>query len=104
MQYDEEGTEPPEGFDWDPAKEAINRGKHEIQFRRATRVFFDSAHIDEDTSRPEHGEQRRKAIGSVQGDLMTVIYTVRDGKRRIISARKVRPDERRKYHQGQRLS
>ena len=103
MQYDPEGVDPPIGFDWDPDKEASNREKHGIRFRRASLVFFDENHVDEDSTRPGHDELRRKATGSVMGTMITVIYTIRDGKRRIISVRGIRPDERRAYRQGQGL-
>jgi uncharacterized DUF497 family protein len=53
--------------------------------------------LDEDSSKPEHGEPRRRAIGLVQGRLVTVIYTNRPPAIRIISARGTRVDERKRY-------
>ena len=104
MQYFPWQDDPPEGFEWDRDKAITNREKHQIGFRDATLVFLDDRRTDEETTRPEHGEERRKTTGMVQGDLMTVIYTVRANHRRIISARRVRTDERRKYDQGQAVS
>ena len=104
MQYFPEQDDPPEGFDWDLEKAMINREKHRFGFRDATLVFLDDKRIDVDSSRPEHGEARRRTTGLVHGQLMTVIYTVRGGLRRIISARGVRPNERREYDQGRTLS
>lgn len=103
MQYFPGQDDPPEGFDWDLEKAMINREKHRVGFRDATLVFLDDRRMDEDSSRPEHGEVRRKTTGMVRGQLMTVIYTVRGGQHRIISARGVRPNERRQYDQGQAL-
>jgi hypothetical protein len=87
-------------FDWDDAKQAINEAKHGISFVDAATVFDDPAHVVEDSTRPEYGEDRRKAIGTVSGRVVAVIVTDREGRRRIISARRARPDERRHYHQG----
>jgi uncharacterized DUF497 family protein len=66
-------------------------------------VFLDLQGADEDSTRPEYGEARRKIIGAVRGLLITVVYTTRGDLRRIISARRVRPDERGKYDQGTSL-
>jgi uncharacterized protein len=87
-------------FDWDPAKDAANLAKHEIGFDDAVRVFADPAHYLEDSSRPEHGERRVKAIGMVDGVVIAVIFTDRNRRRRIISARKARRDERTRYGEG----
>jgi uncharacterized protein len=80
-------------FDWDPDKREINLDKHGIDFVRAVEVFKDSHRLDEDATRPEHGEQRRKVIGRVGQLMVCVIYTDRDDRRRIISARRARRDE-----------
>jgi uncharacterized DUF497 family protein len=41
-------------------------------------------------------------IGMVENRLLFVAYTMRDGRIRIISARKAEPCERRKYHDENR--
>lgn len=87
-------------FEWDVAKDETNILKHGIDFDTASDVFDDPKCLIEDSTRPEHGEVRRKAIGKVQGRLITVIFTDRDHVRRIISARRVRNNERRKYNQS----
>jgi uncharacterized protein len=87
-------------FEWDPAKDAANEAKHGISFVRAATVFDDPHHLEEDTTKPEFGEQRSKAIGMVGQYLVTVIYTDRQDKRRIISARRARNDERARYDQS----
>ncbi len=87
-------------FEWDPAKDAANLEKHGIGFDDAVFVFRDPLHIVEDSSRPEHGEIHGKAIGLLFGMVTTVIFTERHGKRRIISARRARRDERVRYDRG----
>jgi uncharacterized DUF497 family protein len=84
-------------FDWDPDKRLVNIEKHGIDFRRAIEVFADRQHILEDSTRPEHGELRSKAIGRVDSIMMCVIFTDRGNQRRIISARRARRDEREQY-------
>ncbi len=87
-------------FEWDAAKDAANQEKHGIAFARAVAVFTDPFAIDEDGTTPEHGENRRKAVGRVGAEFVTVIYTDRPNARRILSARRARRNERVKYHQG----
>ncbi len=88
-------------FDWDPAKNDTNLAKHGIGFVRATRVFNDPHRIVSDSTRPEFGEVRMKAIGMVGDRLVAVIYTDRGSTRRMISARSARDHERREYRESQ---
>ncbi len=88
------------GFEWDDIKEAANVGKHGIRFDEAATVFDDPNVYVEDATRAEFGERRWKAIGSVGPALVAVIFTVRGDRRRIISARRAKRDERRSYDQG----
>jgi len=87
-------------FEWDDTKERSNEQKHGISFTDAADVFDDPYHIEEDVTRPEHGERRFKAIGTVGAYVVAVIYTDRGDRRRIISARRAKRNERRQYHQG----
>ena len=91
-------------FDWDPVKREANLQKHEVDFLDAVEVFDDAQRILEDTTRPEHGEQRTKAIGRVGAALLCVIFTDRGEERRIISARRARRDERERYRQSAEAS
>jgi uncharacterized protein len=87
-------------FEWDPDKDAANEAKHDISFAEATTVFDDPQLIEEDVTRPEHGERRFKAVGRLGQFIGAVIYTDRDGRRRIISARRARRREREQYRQS----
>jgi uncharacterized DUF497 family protein len=87
-------------FEWDPAKDASNLVKHGITFADAARVFDDPHHLIGDSTKPEYGEIRRLAVGRVDNRFITVIFTEREEKLRIISARRTRQDERRQYDQG----
>jgi uncharacterized DUF497 family protein len=84
-------------FEWDPAKDEANEQKHDISFTDAITVFDDPQHIVEDATRPEFGETRRMAIGRVGSFVVAVIFTDHHQRRRIISARRARRDERTRY-------
>ena len=89
-------------FEWDETKAAVNLQKHGISFTAAIKVFNDPNRLEEDTTRAEYGEQRGKVIGMLDNVLIVaVIYTPRDEKIRIISARRARRNERTRYHQSQ---
>jgi uncharacterized DUF497 family protein len=88
-------------LDWDPEKDALNQTKHGIGFVSASRVFIDPHRIVSDSTRPEFGEVRMKAIGMVDDRLIAVIYTDRGSIRRLISARRARHNERREYRESE---
>ncbi|MBI2093223.1 MAG: BrnT family toxin [Candidatus Omnitrophica bacterium] len=73
-------------FIWDSRKEAYNIRKHGVDFEAATRAFKDSSrkiYIDE-----KHGEaeERLFCLGKVEGKILTVRFTYREGKIRIYGA------------------
>jgi len=76
-----------DGFEWDAAKAAENYAKHGISFETATRVFDDAFAIERLDDRGDYGEDRYSILGMVDGRLLYVAYTVRDGIIRMISAR-----------------
>ena len=84
-------------FEWDSDKATANQQKHGISFAEARDVFDDPHRLEEDATAPQFGEQRTKAIGRLGIVMVTVIYTYRQGRRRIISARRSRRDERERY-------
>jgi hypothetical protein len=84
-------------FEWDDAKAATNFAKHAVEFEFAVRVFLDEARADFDASRIADGEMRRKAVGAIEGELFTVVYTRRKNIIRIISARRSNLKESRAY-------
>jgi uncharacterized protein len=68
-----------------------------VAFDYATNVFLDPRRADLDASRSEDREMRRKTIGLVEQRLLSVVYTMRAGSKRIISARRSNPWEDRIY-------
>jgi uncharacterized protein len=90
-----------EEFEWDRAKADANFQKHGVDFDVAMHVFDDSFVFIELDYSNSTSEDRYTATGQVVDALLTVIYTERGYRIRIISARKASNDERRKYHRGQ---
>jgi uncharacterized protein len=88
-------------FEWDPEKAKQNSAKHGIQFDEASTLF--SADPDSITllDQVDLGEQRYIEIGfSERARLLVVVYTERDERIRIISARRPTLQEERCYEQG----
>jgi uncharacterized DUF497 family protein len=84
---------------WDEAKNRRNIKDHGIAFDDAKRIF-ESPTVERIDDRFEYGEVRVYAIGLVNGLEITVIYTdCDDDERRIISAWRSEPHERRAYWQ-----
>ncbi len=75
-------------FEWDPKKALTNKEKHGVDFADAIHVFSDVTRLDIDATREIDGEPRRKAMACVNGRLITVIYTERNGVLRLISAQR----------------
>lgn len=94
----------PFDFDWDPNKDVANFAKHGIEFSDAITVFDDPYHFIKDSTRPEYGEVRFRAVGRVGKVIVTVIFTDRGESRRIISARRARTNERAEYYSRQAAS
>jgi uncharacterized protein len=86
-------------FEWDPDKAAKNLKLHKVDFEVAQRVFEDPFHIDDIDDREDYGEERSNIIGMVDNRLLVVTYTLRGGATRLISARKAKRSESRRYHE-----
>jgi hypothetical protein len=86
-------------YDWDGKKNQRNLRLHGIAFEDAIRIF-EGPTVERVDDRFDYGERRVYAIGVVNGLEITVIYTdVEDDERRIISAWRSEPHERRYYWQ-----
>ena len=86
-------------FEWDENKNQLNQSKHGISFEEAKEIFF-STIFTSVSEKIDYGEIREISIGKIQSVLIVaVVHTDRNGKVRIISARKATPKERRKYNE-----
>jgi uncharacterized protein len=84
-------------YEYDDDKSERTFRDPRIDFDFAARVF-DGDCIEYEDRRRDYGETRLVVIGPVEGRLFTVVYTWRNGRRRIISARRASRRERRAYH------
>ncbi len=87
-----------DNFEWDEAKARLNLQKHALSFEVASEVFEDICAYEWADEREDYGEERFNITGLVRCRLITVTYTIRETKFRIISARKAEPRERGRYH------
>ena len=84
-------------FEWDSEKAKINKQKHNVMFSVAAKVFLDEYKIDEFDELHSDFEDRYKIIGKV-ANILVVIYTERDDRTRIISARRATKSEEKRYY------
>ena len=86
-------------FEWDEDKNQSNQIKHNISFEEATQIFQYSMYEIADT-RQDYGEVRYIGIGSNnQMVVLTVVFTDRESRIRIISARRASKNERKLYYE-----
>ncbi len=84
-------------FEWDDIKNTANADKHGIEFEDATEAFGDPGSF-EYRSRGDHAEQRCVLVGMMRMRLISVVYTIRGLRIRIISARAARREERKLWN------
>ena len=84
-------------FEWHNTKARSNYAKHGVTFDTARKVFFDPFMVEALDDTEDYGEERFLVIGMVEGQLMSVIYTPRRGRYRLISARHATRDEQDHY-------
>jgi uncharacterized protein len=84
-------------FEWSDTKARANLVEHQVSFEAARLVFDDPRGLDEIDNRFEYGEDRFNITGMAGGTLLTVAYTERSGRFRIISARKATRNEQDDY-------
>ncbi|MBR0726504.1 BrnT family toxin [Bradyrhizobium manausense] len=83
------------GFEWDPEKNIANQRKHGLSFAEAAQIFEGPVLTGPDDST---SETREKSFGLLGGLVVVcVIHTERNGKIRIISARKATASERKHF-------
>ena len=78
-------------IEYDPDKSRNNAIERGLSFEYAARIF-DGFVVEWES--PRGSEQRTLAVGTVDHRFITVIYTWRHNKRRIISARRARKAEK----------
>ena len=82
-------------FEYDPLKSESNKIRHGIDFEEAQELWRDPDAFEQEASTKK--EQRFFLIGTIGEKHWTCVYTYRNGRIRIISARRSRTDEVRAY-------
>lgn len=85
-------------FEWDDAKANDNLRKHGVSFAAAALAFRDPFAVEWIDERQPYGEERIVLLGSSGGIVLTVIYTERGPRIRIISARRATKHEQDHYY------
>ena len=78
-------------FEFDPAKSAANLEKHGIDFTQVQQLWQDVARVEIPARTTD--EARFPVIGMIDGKHWSVVLTYRQGRARIISARRSRKEE-----------
>jgi uncharacterized DUF497 family protein len=85
-------------FEWDEAKASSNLRAHRVSFDVATTVFDDLSAIERIDLRDDYGEERLIIVGTARdGLVLVVVYTEREDRIRIISARRATSGEEQEY-------
>jgi len=82
-------------YDWDEAKRLRTLGERGLDFRDAHHLF--DGRLLYSYASPRGGENRVVSVGLLEGRYIAVVWMERDAARRIISMRRARDAEERKY-------
>ena len=89
-------------FEWDPNKAAKNIEKHQVSFDEAATVFDNPMFITVIDEEHSVDKERYITVGlSKRGRLLMVAHTDREGRIRIISARKATKKEEQFYAEAE---
>lgn len=84
-------------FEWDDKKAAENYAKHGVSFQFVTRAFKDPFAIERIDDRHDYDEERFILIGTAEDVVLFVVYTEREERIRLISARRATKQEYEDY-------
>jgi hypothetical protein len=85
-------------FEWDEIKAAENVRHHGVSFAQAALAFRDLFAVEWIDLREAYGEERIILLGMTGNLLLTVVYTERAGRIRMISARRATRNEEDLYY------
>jgi uncharacterized protein len=80
----------------DPVKRRSNRRTHRIDLAECEAVF-DAPMLTREDASEAYGEQRLISLGWLQGRVVVLVWTDRDGGPQLISCREARPYEQEAY-------
>jgi uncharacterized DUF497 family protein len=73
-------------FEWDATKDRVNQAKHEVGFELAQHEFLDPSRVIAEDIDHSGNERRYFCFGQVEGAVMTVRFTWRNGRIRVFGA------------------
>lgn len=87
-------------FDWDQGNINKNWDKHRVQHLECEEIFFNEPIVTKVEKRGVSQEERVSALGVTnEGRFLFVVFTVRTGRIRVVSARDMNRKERKIYHE-----
>ena len=89
-------------FEWDDAKSDACFADRGFDFAYAIRAFLDDNRIVGQDRRWDYGEDRYRLVGSIEGRVFVVVYTMRGPVVRVVSARRANRKEVREYERDAR--
>ncbi len=89
-------------FEWDEAKSETCFLERGFDFAYVIRAFFDPCRLVRADARWDYGEDRYQLLGSIEGRVFFVAYTLRGQTIRVISARKANRREVHDYENATR--
>lgn len=88
------------GFDWDEGNKQKNWEKHQVDYRECEEVFFNKPLLIGDDTNHSFQERRYYVLGQTDiGRALFLVFTVRNSKICVISARDQSKKERKIYEQ-----
>jgi uncharacterized DUF497 family protein len=86
-------------YEWDDKKNTLNMKNHGFAFSEITDIFDDPFFLEDyDVSHSAQNEDRYYGIGNINGMMVTVFFTERLSRIRLISARESEPPEEAMYN------
>ena len=85
-------------FEWDEDKNRLNKKNHGFSFVEILEIFDDPAFLEDYDSKHSADEERFYGMGCLNGILYIIaFYTLKAGRKRIISARRADNEEQEEY-------
>jgi hypothetical protein len=90
-----------EGFEWDEGNLLKNWERHRVSASECEQVFFNRPLVAEPDEKHSRTEARHHALGLTDaGRPLFVVFTIRDNKIRVISAREMNRRERKVFDES----
>ncbi len=87
-------------FDWDQGNTNKNWDKHRVHHLECEEIFFNEPIVTKVEKRGVSQEERVSALGVTnEGRFLFVVFTIRTGMIRVVSARDMNKKERNIYHE-----